>query len=136
MMKRRAAWTDCKSGNADARHTNEVMMTKKVYGVEKRAKIHSVHEWDCRPISKRIINPNKARCLRKRLCDIQQQKIDTANNAIYAASTVKEIKMAFQAKAMIQRYRTSGYLQLLDGRTSSTRNQGRKTKEREAITSC
>ena len=79
------------------------MMTKKEYGVEKRAKIHSVHEWHCRPISKGIVNPNKARCLRKRLCDIQQRKLDTANNAIYAASTVKEIKRAFQTKAMIQR---------------------------------
>lgn len=64
-------WNQPRKQNVDAQPTNEVMPTKKVYGVEKRAKIYSVHEWDCRPISKRIVNPNKGRCLRKCLCDIQ-----------------------------------------------------------------
>ena len=58
--------------NADAQPTNEVLITKKVYRVEKRAKIYKVHEWDCQPISKRIVNPNRAHCLQKCLCDIQQ----------------------------------------------------------------
>ena len=55
--------------------------------------------------------------------------MDTANNAIYAASTVKEIKRAFQAKAMIQRYGTSGYLQLLDEQPAPLETRDKNLKK-------
>ena len=83
-------------------------MTKKVYGVDKRVKLHSINAWDCRSISKRIIDPNKAHHLMERLHTIQQQKVDAANNAISTATTASEIKKAFQVKAMLSRYGTSG----------------------------
>jgi len=50
----------------------------------------------------------------ERLHAIRQQKVDTAINAISPATTVSEIKKAFQVKAMLSRYGTCGYLQILD----------------------
>lgn len=44
----------------------------------------------------------------ERLHTIQQQKVDAANNAISTATTASEIKKAFQVKAMLSRYGTSG----------------------------
>ena len=85
-----------------------------MYGVEKRAKLHSINEWDCQPISKRIIDPNKALRFMERLHVIQQQKLNAANNAISTAFTISQIRKALQVKAMLSTYDTCGYLQLLD----------------------
>ena len=81
-------WNQPRKQDTDARPTDGVILTKKVYGVEKRAKLHSINEWDCQPISKRIIDPNKALRFMERLHVIQQQKLDAANNAISTASTI------------------------------------------------
>ena len=48
--------------HVDAHPTDEVKLSKQVYGEEKRQKLQSVNEWDCRPVSRRIINPNKQGC--------------------------------------------------------------------------
>ena len=122
-------WNRPRKQDADARPTDEVTLTKKVYGVEKRAKLHSINEWDCRPISKRIIDPNKARRFMERLQTIQQQKIDAANNAISTAATISEIKKAFQVKAMLSRYGTSGYLQLLDNEPAPLESREEKLRK-------
>ena len=53
-------WNQSKPPNVEPHPTEEVKLTKHVYGVEKRAKLHSVNQWDCRPVSRRIVNPNKA----------------------------------------------------------------------------
>ena len=47
-------------------------MRKEVYGVEKRPKLQSINGWDCRPISRRIVDPNKVHLLRQRLFVIEQ----------------------------------------------------------------
>ena len=38
-----------------------ISLTKEQYGLQKRYKIHHVNKWDCRPLSRRIIDPNKVR---------------------------------------------------------------------------
>ena len=85
-----------------------------MYGVEKRPKLHSVNKWDCRPLSRRIVDPNKARRLRERLCTIQEEKVQSAGKALHSAGTLSEFKKAAQAKSLINMYGTSGYLQMLD----------------------
>ena len=107
-------WNPPRKQDADARPTDAVILEKKEYGVEKRAKLHRINEWDCRPISKRIIDPNKARMFTKRLHSIHQDKVDAADTAILKATTVSDLKKAFQAKSTLKRYGTCGYLQLLD----------------------
>ena len=82
--------------------------------MKKRAKLHRINEWDCRPISKRIIDPNKARKFTERLQTIHQQKLDATDTALLKATTVSELKKAFQTKSTPKRHGTSGYLQLLD----------------------
>jgi len=86
-------WNQSRKQYAEARCTDEVTLTKKVYGVQKRAKVHSINEWDCRPISERNIDPNKARCFVERLHNIQQQKLNAANAAIFTATTISERKI-------------------------------------------
>lgn len=109
--------------------TDEVTLEKKVYGVEKRAKLHRINEWDCRPISKRIIDPNKARRFVELLHTIQQQKIKAANVDLLKATSVSELKKAHQAKATLERYDTSGYLQLLDNVPEPSESRQAKLKE-------
>ena len=104
-------------------------MTKKVYGVDKRVKLQSINAWDCRHISKRIIDPNKARRLMERPHTIQQQKVGTDNNAISTATNVSEIKKAFQVKAMLSRYQISGYLQLLDNEPAPLESREEKLRK-------
>ena len=122
-------WNQPRKQNVDARPTDEVTLTKKVYGIKKRAKLHSINEWDCWPISKRIIDPNKACRFMECLHTIQQQKVDTANNAISTATTVSEIKKAFQVKTMLSRYGTSGYLQLLDNKPAPLESREEKLRK-------
>ena len=112
--ERLQVWNQPTLRNVVGRPTDEVKLTKKVYGVEKRPKQLTINKWDCRPISRRIIDPNKARCLRQRLCAIQEEKLEAADKAVYSAGTVSELKKAVQAKSLINVYGTSGYLQLLD----------------------
>ena len=56
--------------------------------------------------SKRIIDPNKAKKFAERLHAIQQQKVDDTETALLKATTVSEVKKAFQAKASLRRYGT------------------------------
>ena len=65
----------------------------------------------------------------ERLHTIQQQKVDTANNAISTATTVSEIKKAFQVKTMLSRYGTSGYLQLLDNEPAPLESREEKLRK-------
>ena len=44
-------WNQPKPERVDARPTNLVMLTKNVYGIEKRAKVCCINQWDCRPTS-------------------------------------------------------------------------------------
>ena len=48
---------------------------KDVYGKKERCKLQHVNKWDCRPSSRRIIDPDKARTLRENLCIIAVPEI-------------------------------------------------------------
>ena len=84
------------------------------YGIKKRPKLHHVNSWDCRPILRRIIDPNKGRKLRKRLSLLKQDKIQAADRAVLLAMSYAEKKKANQIRSQISRYGTSRFLQLLD----------------------
>ena len=55
-------WNKPRKRNVKARPTDEVTLNKMEYGIEKRPKL-CVNSWDCCPISRRIIDPNKGRNL-------------------------------------------------------------------------
>ena len=109
--------------NVDARPTDEVKMRKEVYGVEKRPKQQSINAWDCRPISRRIVDPNKVRLLRQRLFVIEQYKTSAANAALLSAATDSEKRKATEEKCMIVKYGTSCFLQLLDDEPAPAENR-------------
>ena len=62
------------------------------YGLLKRFKIHHVNKWDCQPLSRRIIDPNKVRNLRERLISIEQNKLAFIDDALQQAKTPAEKK--------------------------------------------
>jgi len=103
-----------KPPKVEPRPIDEVKLTKHEYGVEKPVKLHTVNQWDCRPVSRRIVNPNKARSLRERLCVVQQSKADAAGAALVSATNEAEKKKAYRRKCMIEKYGTCCFLQLLD----------------------
>ena len=119
-------WNHPRKRNVDARPTDE---NKQVYGVEKRSKLHSVNEWDHRPVSRRIINPNKPRMLRERLNIIEQYKASIANVDLLSATTESEKKKANQHKCMIEKYGTSCFLQLLDDEPAPAENRMEELKK-------
>ena len=60
-------WNHPRKRNVEPRPTDDVTLRKEVYGKKKRDKLHHVNKWDCRPSSRRIIDPDKARPYSK--CD-------------------------------------------------------------------
>ena len=60
---------------------------------------------------------------------IQQQKLDAANNAISRATTISQIRKAFQVKAMLSTYGTSGYLQLFDNEPAPLESREEKLRK-------
>ena len=59
--------------------------------MDNRVKLHSVNQWDCRPVSQRIVNPNKVRSLRERLCMLDQSKTDAAKESLVLATNESEL---------------------------------------------
>jgi len=53
-----------------------------------------VNKWDCRPLSRRIVNPDKIRNFHKQLSTIEQNKIMTLNDVICVTASSKEKKRA------------------------------------------
>jgi len=107
-------WNHPRKRNVVPQPTDEVILSKAEYGTDKRSKVHRVNSWDCRPVSNRIVDPNKARNLHKRLAVLEQCKITAADEAVSLAVTQSENKKATQTKAMLAKYGTSCFLQLLD----------------------
>ena len=101
------AWNHPRRKNVNAHQTNEVRLSKHAFGVAKRPKLHSVNDWDCRPVSKRIADPNKSRILKERLDIIRQYQIHAANTAFDSATSDSKKKKAYQRKCMIRKYGTS-----------------------------
>jgi len=107
--ERLQTWNVPRHLGADPRPTDEVQLSKKQYGAEKRLKKHRVNEWDCRPINRRLVDPNTARSLREALLNIEKMKISSANNAVFAAQTSSQKRNAIQSKLLLKRYGTSRY---------------------------
>jgi len=85
--ERLQVWNRPRKRHVEARPTDEVNLTKEQYGSQKRTKIHHVNKWDCRPLSRRIIDPNKVRRLRERLFSIEQSKLASINDVLQQAKT-------------------------------------------------
>ena len=126
-------WNQSRMRNTAPRPSDSVVLTRKVFGVQKRPKVVTINNWYCRPTCRRIVDPNKARRLREHLCSIQNKKMEKADEAVYFARTVSEIKKKLQAKSMIKMYGTSGYLQMLDDEAAPLNfdRQEQLKKERE-----
>jgi len=122
------AWIKPRKQNVAARPTYEVVLNKMEYGIERRAKLHRVNFWDCHPVSRRIIDPNRSRNLRQRLSLLEQCKIEVADNALLCANSEAEKKKARQAKALLSQYGTSCFLQLLDDDAPQAENRVEKQK--------
>ena len=116
-------WNKPRKRSVEARSTDEVMMNKMEYGIEKRPKIHRVNSWDCHPVSRRIVDPNKGRNLRRHLALLEQHKIETMDKAVLSATNEAEKKKANQTRSLISRYGTSCFLQLLDDEASPAENR-------------
>jgi len=122
------AWIKPRKKNVEARPTDDVVLRKMEYGVEKRPKVHRVNTWDCRPVSKRIVDPNRSRRLKRRLSLLEQCKIETADKALLCASSEGEKKKAVQAKSLLCQYGSSCFLQLLDDDAPHSENRMEKQK--------
>ena len=107
-------WNRSRKLDADPQPTDSVQLVRKQYVTEKRPKKHRVNEWDCRPINRRLVDPNVARNLRECLSRIEQTKVAAANHAISVAQTFSERRKANQAKLLLEKYGSSCFLQLLD----------------------
>ena len=126
--EKRQTWNQPKQKKVDARPTNLVTLTKKVYGIEKRPKLCRVNQWDCRPTSRRTLHPEKKANLRSRLSQIQEIKIKAAAGSVSSAVTDVEKKKAIEAQSMLLRYGTSCFLQLFDEEPSTSDDRLQKTR--------
>ena len=86
-------WNQPRKRNVEARPTDDVSLTKEQYGAKKKLKIHRANKWDCRPLSRRIVNPDRIRNFHEQLSTIEHNKIIAIDNAICEAKTLKEKKM-------------------------------------------
>ena len=122
-------WNQPRRKKVDARPTNLVMLSKKVYGVEKRPKACNVNKWDCRPTSRKAVPPARKANLRKNLLEIDQARKITATHAIFSATNDKERKKAIEAQSMLLQYGTLCFLQLLDDEPAPTEDRIQKSRD-------
>ena len=122
-------WNQPRKKKVGARPTDLVTLTRKVYGVEKRAKVCSVNKWDCRPTSRRVVQPNRKINLRNRLLKIEQTKTETAKHVVVLAVNDVERRKAVEAHSMLERYGTSCFLQLLDDEPAPLENRTKQIRE-------
>ena len=87
-------WIQPRRKKVDARPTDLVRLSKKVYGVEKRPKVHSVNSWDWRPTSRRIMQPERKANLWNRLMKLDQSKKAASTWAILTATSDASKKKA------------------------------------------
>ncbi|XP_065893458.1 uncharacterized protein [Dysidea avara] len=127
--EKRQLWNQPRDKKVDARPTNLVTLTKKVYGVEKRIKVCTVNQWDCRPTSRRAVPPDRRPNLRSRLLAIDQKKKEVAVHAVASATNVAETKKAIEAQTMLSRYGTSCFLQLLDDEPAPSEDRLQRARE-------
>ena len=111
-------WNQPRKSCVEARPTDDVKLTKEQYGTKNNLKIYQTNKWECRPLSRRMVNPNKIRKLHERFSTVEQNKIMTINTAICEAETSKEKKKTVQAKLLLTKYGSLCFMQLLDNKPS------------------
>ena len=126
-------WNQPRKKKVDARPTDLVTLTRKVYGVEKRVKVCSVNKWDCRPTSRRVVHPNRKIRLRDRLLRIEQTKKEAAKCTASLAVSDVERKKALETQSMLVRYGTSCFLQLLDDERAQSEDSTKQIKEERIL---
>jgi len=112
--ERLQTWNQSTPRSSGARPTDDVKLIKHQYGVEKRARDKRINHWDCRPVTRRIIDPNKSRVLRTVLSQIAKQKLAAASKAVDSAHTEAEKKKANHERSILKKYGPSCFVQLLD----------------------
>ena len=100
--ERLQTWNIPKKLDADPKPIDSVQLIKKQYGVIKRLKLHRINKSDCRPLNRRLVDPNKARNLRETLLKTEQNKIAAAHHAAGVAQTNSEKKKATRTKLMLE----------------------------------
>ena len=95
------------------------MLTKKVYGIEKRAKVCRINQWDCRPTSSKKLHPDRKEKLRSRLLRLEQVKSEAAASGVDSAISVSEKRNAIC------------FLQLFDNKPTLTSSVNRHQQNRE-----
>ena len=116
-------WNQPKKQHMEPRPTDEVSPFKAEYGKEKHRKRQHVNKWDCRPDSRRIVDPNRARKLRESLVIIEKKRMDEAEFDMCTATTEKTRKVAHEKKCMLSSYGTSCFLQILDEEPAPSENR-------------
>ena len=97
--------------------------------MKKRSKVCVVNEWDCRPTSRRAVPPDRRPNLRKKLLALDQRKKEAAVQAVCSATSDVERKKAIEAQAMLNRYGTSCFLQLLDDEAAPSEDRIQRTRD-------
>ena len=123
------AWIQPRSMKVDARPTDLVRLTKKVYGVEKRPKLCSVNNWDCRPTSRRVLQPEQKANLWNRLVKLDQSKKAASTCAILTATNDASKKKAVATQSKLLRYGTSCFIQLFDDEPAPSINRTQQMRE-------
>jgi len=108
--ERLQTWNHPRKRTVEPKPIDDVHLVKE-YGVEKRMKTYRINEWDCRPEHRRIVDPNKARNLRKELFNILSKR---KLIVLCMAQTPAQKKKAALDKSLLERYSSSCCLQLLE----------------------
>ena len=122
-------WIQPRSKKVDEWPTDLVRLTKKVYGIEKRPKVHTVNSWDCRPTSRRVMQSEQKANLWRRLVTLDQSKKVASTTAIYSATDNAGKKKAIATQSKLIRYGSSCFIQLFDDEPAPSVNRTQQTRE-------
>ena len=121
-------WNRPRKKYIDARPTDEVHLEKKSYGVHKRQKVRHINKWDCRSVSSRQLHPKRPLRLWQQLFEVQRSKLRNAEKDVASAETGKQHKAASRKRALLKRYGSSFFIQLLDNEPCPDVNMAEKKR--------
>jgi len=122
-------WNHPQKRNVEPRPTGEVSMCREEYGKIKHRRSQHINKWDCRPDTRRIVDPNKARKLRESLAMIKKKRMSRAELNVFTASSDIERKKAHEKKCMLTSYGTSCFLPILDEEASPNVSRVEKLRQ-------
>ena len=103
-------------------------LKKKSYGVHKRQKVKHINKWDCRSVSSRLLDPKRPLRLWQQLFEVQRSKLRNAEEDVASAETGKQHNAASRKRALLKRYGSSCFIQLLDNESCPDVNMAEKTR--------